>query len=96
MVTSLEYDRKTNSLVVRKGSKFERINPAERTGRLSSFDASLVAWGNVACAQAIDDAPVAPAQATAAKDGTGPNGEALGKEAEKDPPPAKPIQQQRR
>jgi hypothetical protein len=53
-VTSLEFDRASASLVVRKAGKFERINPEQRKG-LPTFDAVMVPWADVESACACDD-----------------------------------------
>lgn len=53
-VTSLEYDRATHSLAIRKGKPFERVAPTERGG-MQTFDAALVAWDNVDNACAVDE-----------------------------------------
>lgn len=53
-ITSLEYDRSSNSLAIRKGARFERMNEAERASQ-PSFDVSLIPWDQVDCASAVDD-----------------------------------------
>ena len=57
-ITSLDYDPASASLLIRKGGRFERIQPQERES-LPSFDVAIVPWLNVSCACGVDGEEIA-------------------------------------
>ena len=87
-ITSLEYDVSKNSLAIRKDRKFKNAQKQEE------YDVELVPWSRVIRASGVDEKVAT--QPAGAKDGANPDGEALSKEPEQDPPPARPIPQEQR
>ena len=105
-ITSLEYDRKWNGVLVRKEKPFRHIG-----GVLKPFDVAVIPWQHVLMARVVDEPDAVQAAAPAAiqtqntptakipdcsKCGQFSNGKPLCEKCDKpqDPPPAKPVQQQ--